>query len=279
MDIVEILELRGLDISMRIKMLRHQHVGYDIQKLYRLGQIEDYQAFQSNSVLHKCDVLVSFLGGEGRRAIFIGVWRVKKGHQAKMRKPPKGILYPDMYSKPLFFYETEEVQGFDDLKDRVVVDWGKSTRSWHQWLTRKRVVEILPEGYTRAFPGYENVYMDFDELKRMVRFPEAHRTWHAVLSAVAGVYLISDEKTGQQYVGSAYGKDGILGRWRSYADNGHGNNALLRELVLSESGYPHHFRFSVLRTLPRTLTAKEVIQAEALCKRQLGSRARGLNLN
>ena len=38
----------------------------------------------------------------------------------------------------------------------------------------------------------------FDELKGIVRNVAAHRKWHLMLSAVAGVYLILNEATGEQ---------------------------------------------------------------------------------
>jgi len=41
----------------------------------------------------------------------------------------------------------------------------------------------------------------------------------------------------------------------------------------------HEFRFSILRTLPRTMTAKEVAEVESLYKRKLGTRAFELNGN
>jgi len=31
--------------------------------------------------------------------------------------------------------------------------------------------------------------------------------------------LIVDMETGLQYLGTAYGKDGILGRWKKYSNN------------------------------------------------------------
>ena len=45
-----------------------------------------------------------------------------------------------------------------------------------------------------------------------------------MLSAVNCIYLISDKKTGQQYVGSTYGKDGVWGRWQGYANTIHNGN-------------------------------------------------------
>jgi hypothetical protein len=55
------------------------------------------------------------------------------------------------------------------------------------------------------------------------------RRWADVLRSGRGIYLLVHRETGQQYVGSAYGVDGLLGRWKSYAD-GHGGNVGLKEL-------------------------------------------------
>ena len=70
-----------------------------------------------------------------------------------------------------------------------------------------------------------------------------------------------------------------MGRWKTYAATRHGNNKQLTELLTSEPLRWQNLEFSVLQTLPRTLTAKEVIDYEARHKRKLGSRAHGLNSN
>ena len=113
--------------------------------------------------------------------------------------------------------------------------------------------------------------------------PLSNITWwfghkHRMLSSVAGVYLIVDGKTGKQYVGSASGEGGILSRWAQYAaTKGHGGNKQLKDLIDSDADYARDFSFTVLRTLPRTLTQAEIVQCESLSKRKLGSRAFGLN--
>ena len=116
-------------------------------------------------------------------------------------------------------------------------------------------------------------------MKDLFKNEGAHPDWRVPLSAVKGIYLILDETEGRQYVGSAYGEEGIWGRWREYAVSKHGGNKLLRELVEREPGvYPKQFRFSVLQTLPKTMTKDEVIRRETLYKDKLGTRA-GLNRN
>ena len=64
------------------------------------------------------------------------------------------------------------------------------------------VLEILREPYSgRTFPGYERVAVSFGELEALVR--NDRPDWKAALGSVKGVYLITDQKSGKQYVGSA----------------------------------------------------------------------------
>ena len=87
------------------------------------------------------------------------------------------------------------------------------------------------------------------------------------------------KKTGKQYIGSASGPEGILGRWRDYAASGHGGNKQLKKLVQGNESYVHNFRYTILQTLPKTITKKEIISFESLYKNKLGSKVFGLNEN
>ena len=71
----------------------------------------------------------------------------------------------------------------------------------------------------------------------------------------------------------------ILGRWKAYAKTGHGDNKKLMDLVGLNPNHARNFSFTILRTLDRTLTPKEVFAYESLYKNKLGSRADGLNSN
>lgn len=138
---------------------------------------------------------------------------------------------------------------------------------------------MLPRGFIRPFPGYLDFILSHQELVQIFNHPESNREWHVALSGVAGIYLIVQSGTGAQYVGSAYGPKGILGRWEAYTINGHGGNERLRALHNVNPHVCREFRYSVLRTLPKSLTAKEVIAYENFYKTKLGTRAFGLNAN
>ena len=74
-------------------------------------------------------------------------------------------------------------------------------------------------------------------------------------------------------------KKGLIGRWRNYIDSKHGDNKRLKELLAKDPQRYAAFSFSILRTLSRSLTSKEVIAIEGKYKAQLGTRAFGLNAN
>lgn len=81
---------------------------------------------------------------------------------------------------------------------------GKGTRSWKQRAINEK--EILKDNLTYA-------------------------DWHTALSSVRAIYLIVDRTDGKQYVGSAYGEDGLLQRWSMYINTKHGHNKKIKELI------------------------------------------------
>ena len=282
MNIVELLKLRGLDTkkTTKTKMIRHtDHGDYLISEMTR-EQLEFYQQCQSKQVFSCCDYVASFLGIESTKAKFIGVYKVKGEERLRRKHLPEHYPYPKIVEGDGYFYKLENVSGFEELEDRVIIKWGGSARAWAQKLTKKEVVEILPRGYVRPFPGYLDFILKFDELCEIVDNPDSNREWHTALSAVAGVYLVVDAETGKQYVGSASGRGGIIGRWTNYAKEHHAGNTKLQELLSEcDSNYAGNFSFTILQTLSKTLSRKEVVARENVWKDKLGSRAFGLNLN
>lgn len=271
----------GFTSTSRVKLVRHQDSRMDVKELRRAGQFEHYQALQSRPVFDNCDMLVSFVGGGSTLSTFVGVYHLSGQRTHGVSSHPPGFIYPQWDVSQHFEYRLERDTRFESLVDRVVIDWGLGTRAWVQNFREreKAVVEVLPTGYVAEWPGYLDFVLRFDELSKMIENPIANREWHRMLSAVAGVYLIVDAGTGRQYVGSAYGERGILGRWEGYASSGHGGNVQLMDLLNSSPDAKRRLEFSVLQTLPKSLTAGEIIEHETFHKRKLGSRAHGLNGN
>jgi hypothetical protein len=279
LSLIELLELRGFDRRGRTKLVRHRDSRYDMHELARHGWFEAYQAFQSRPIFKGCDRIVSFIGLDGSRARLAGVYRVGACRSAVEAPLPAGCPHHE-WRKAAHFYELTRESGYQDLEDRVIIDWGPGALAWHQRLRDKEVIELVPRGQLKApFRDYLEFTLTYSELIDLFHAPEANREWRARLSGVAGVYLILATTTGEQYVGSAHGAEGIWGRWAAYAETGHGGNELLKKLLREDPAYPEAFVFSVLQVLPRSLARQDVIGWEGQYKLKLGTRATGLNSN
>lgn len=283
MDLLQLLKLEGFDFKKTVKLIRHTKEGKtDIEQIYKNGQLIDYQSVQSNDVFNGCDYIFVFIATEGTKAKFVGAYEITSkttiGQIREVRDlPDLGI--EDFYNDNQFYYIQKPAPVLSGFKDRLIIEWGKATISWCQKLSAKEVVEILPIGYVNDFPGFDEIILDFDDLKKIMDNKDANREWHRMLASVAGIYLILDTVTGMQYVGSASSKDGILGRWKQYAMDGHGGNKLLKELLEQDPHRYKKFQYSILKTLPKAMTQNEVVAVETLFKEKLGSRAFGLNSN
>jgi hypothetical protein len=141
--------------------------------------------------------------------------------------------------------------------------------------------EILPEQFAgRAFPGYEEIDLSFDEIETLVR--NNRLDWRIALESVKGVYLITDLQTEKRYVGSAYGDHGIWSRWCAYAATGHGGNVELQAL-LRTGGLNYcraHFRFALLEYRSFRTPDEQILKREEFWKQLLLTRGElGLNRN
>lgn len=119
------------------------------------------------------------------------------------------------------------------------------------------VFEIISDTFEDdSFPGYENINLSWHELNRIIE----KKDWKTALENQKGVYLITDIETGKRYVGSAYGEDMLLGRWRNYVNNGHGGNKDLKQLDFEY--IKANFRYSILEIYKSTTEDKVIINRE-----------------
>jgi hypothetical protein len=278
--IVDILRHFGFDATEPAKLVRHQDKRYDIHRLIETGWFHLYQSCQKNDVFGKCSLIIVFTSDGGTRSRFLGVYRVLDARKRTPDDIPPDCPYQEWAEKDGYFYELQREPQYSPIEGRVVIDWGTGALAWHQHIRNKEIIEIdAPGRFLSPFTDYLGFSNTFFELQRMISEPNAHRDWHSSLTSVSGIYLIVDENNGGQYVGSAYGTEGIWGRWSTYAATGHGGNKCLQKLMDSSNAYPSCFRFSILQVLPKSMNSKEIIRWETIYKRKLGSRVTGLNAN
>jgi hypothetical protein len=135
---------------------------------------------------------------------------------------------------------------YASFKGKLVIQWPGLERSWWRWADRNTmpVLAILEDSaLDAAMPEWDEMTLTWEELGALPT------RWRSALSQWRGIYYIFDSSDGKGYVGSAYGSDNLLGRWRNYAASGHGDNKLLRKRD------PRQFRFTILQRVSTDMDA------------------------
>lgn len=128
------------------------------------------------------------------------------------------------------------------------------------------VTELTREPqYAPKVPEWQEYVVTGPEVRNLPR------DWAARLAEWRGVYLIVDEKDGARYVGSAYGQDNLLSRWRNHVGKETGVTAALR------ARDPARFRFSILQRVNPDALVDEVTALEQNWMRRLHTKEFGLN--
>jgi len=278
LTLYDLLRTYGIEPA-DVRLVRH--VNREIQVLETFlddtEKLTEYTAWQKEDKYGTSKYLAVFCPARGTTSLFLGIWEIN-GCTVNKELKPKHLALLRKHRLPEIWYERSvrydlKLSGcMLSLSQRLVIEWGKSTVSWVQ-CKNKDVVQIKPVNSIGDFTSYDNILLSYRDLQKLIIDTDSNASWVNALSSVNGVYLIKNKNDGRLYVGSAYGKGGILGRWASYAKTGHAGNKLLKDLD------PHHFEFSILEISPSTMSADDVISRENRWKGCLGTREFGLNDN
>ena len=280
MKLQELLAIKGINLE-RTKLIRHNMSNEEIATYYSKGQIETYQTIQCPSRFKNCDTVISFLGTEGTNGVFLGCYKINGYTQYDTANLPNDFIIDLGADTDCVIFNLDKTDILAEFQNRLVIDWGKGTINWCQnGTTEKEILEIRPVVSEIEFISYDRVLLSYETLRKIVYNKAAYKEWEDKLSAVAGVYLITDTKTGKHYVGSASGMEGgIWGRWSEYARTKHGGNKRLVELITADPDYCYNFQYSILEVFPIKRDKHEVLAYEQLYKRKLQSIRFGLNDN
>ena len=274
----DVLRKVGLD-SAKVKLIRHALTDKGFKSCYDKNMVLEYTRQQKSGFSKNYDYWCVFISGKGTLAKLFACYRVGNSVPDTPDAMPKDFPHPEWFQGENAYFDLEHIDLLKDYEGRLTIDWGNSARMWHQKGTTGKPIVAIQADEKKVFSGFENLILTYDELKEIVENPTIYEAWHTALSSVNAIYLIVDQETGKQYVGSAYGKDGLLGRWSCYVNSLHGNNKLMKELICAYPERYHHFQFSILQILPKTATDDEVIQTESLYKKKLLTIPFGMNDN
>jgi hypothetical protein len=175
-------------------------------------------------------------------------------------------------------YEYETLHEYEKYFGRLVVKYANSCqamiRNANSVINECEIHQILPGIFDNdIFPGYDKVNITWGELSRVID----KEAWKTALQNQKGVYLITDTLDGKMYVGSAYGDEMILGRWKAYIKTGHGGNVELKKLSFDR--IKENFKYSILDIFKSNADDKVIIERESYWKNILNTRIFGYNIN
>ena len=292
----DLIKLEGLEYeNLKFRVVRHKmnrKYWEDFDNLIRFDNemLSAFAGSQERLVYKDADIILTFVALPGTKALFrtahINHGQISFNQYKKYYKGYKPFLnYRKINSREedvlddLYFYKLEDSNLLESYKNRLVIEWGKSTVSWVQSSIAKEITEIYPKGFVSLFPGWDKVHLSHKELTEIINNPNGNKDWYEYLSRHSGVYVIFDSLTGNQYVGSASGGNGIWSRWEGYVKTGHNGNKGLKALAKNNPDFANNFTYSLHHVFPKTVSKNDVLYYESLLKNKLGSRAFGLNEN
>jgi hypothetical protein len=276
----------------QVLILRHRPSEPELRKVLPWLAAEKppvfnaYQQTQGSRVetaMNNAKYVASFIGHEPGKALFVGLYSIEGSRPLTLEEFWRVPAYAEMKAFGMQGFTGEDgrssVLWFDlALKDfyaswkgKLVIEWPGLERSWWRWADRNTmpVLAILEDSVLdAAMPEWDEMTLTWEELGVLPT------RWKSALSQWRGIYYIFDTSDGKGYVGSAYGNDNLLGRWRNYATLGHGENKLLRKRD------PRKFRFTILQRVSPDMDSDDVIRLEGTWKERLHTRSpHGLNSN
>lgn len=295
-DIFDFDSLLGKYPKRRIKLRfntnwKDDNKYYDFVEMYR-SKSEYFEPYILNYSEGKRkrnqpnDIQFEFIEVESHRWLFVGAYVIID----PSRKKFKNEFGDGTFSTAV----AERLPEYDKYVEKVLVDWTNKPQQFfyvnNEIINNVELYAITSKPYFEQendFPGYDNLCMSYFDLRKQWN----GKAWHDQLSAIYGVYLITDTKTGMLYVGSAYGDEGVYGRWSVYLADGYDKNEVenskypnveLKKLVESKGieYIQKNFQYTLLEIFSKNDIGKQrALERENYWKNVTHSRVFGYNKN
>lgn len=231
------------------------------------------------------DIQFQFIEVEAHKWLFVGAYLIVDS---------SSLNHTNIFGVSFKYAAATRLTEFDKFVNRILVDWKNNPQTFfyvdEKIIANVEVYGICSKPYFEQdseFPGYENLSKSYEELK--VHWN--NKSWRDQLTSVYGVYVITDMKKGSLYVGSAYGTNGVYGRWSVYLKDGYDKDELedskypnlkLKNLV-NDKGIAYiqmNFQYTLLEIFSKTeLGKKQALSREKYWKKVFKSKEHGYNGN
>lgn len=191
---------------------------------YNIAAFEKYQKEHWNLFFSNTEYIFSFWY-EGKTAKFLGCYKMNQCVKDKINSQNKErdrMRFPDM----------ERIGFMNEYIDRLYIEWTNPNANYGRFIDQKKfpilAITTSRDNTIGSLPKeYFQIHLKYPELQKMVNYRIDNQAWYDYLSTKCGVYLVYDEKTKEQYIGSAYCELGFWGRRSNYASQKDGNQKFI----------------------------------------------------
>ena len=211
--------------------------------------------------------VASFIGIKPGTALFVGLysiagsrpltyeqfWRISANRELETF----GMPDDDDKQRTVLWFDLRLTEFYKLWKGKLIIGWPGQELVWCRRAHKNEfpVLAILEDSaLDAAMRAWDAINLTWEQLRVLPT------RWKSKLSEWRGIYYVFDASAGKGYVGSAYGKDNLLQRWKNWAARGHGGNKLLRHRD------PDNFRFTILQRVSPDMEAGDVIRLESSWK-------------
>ena len=165
----DVLTKAGIDPK-DVKLIRHAYSDKCFCACAEANLIKEYTSHQKNGFSKGYKYWAIFISSQSTLAKFYAIYEVGNSVPDSKDKAPKGMpsIYAEHYEGKDAIFDLKEIDYLKDYENKLIIDWGNATRSWHQKATtEKPIISILPDS-KKVFTGFEDLILDYDTLKEIV---------------------------------------------------------------------------------------------------------------
>ncbi|MBR6862364.1 MAG: hypothetical protein IKM73_13690 [Acidaminococcaceae bacterium] len=161
----DILRKNNIDPA-KVKLIRHALTDKGFRECYDKGVVYEYTCHQKRDFSKGYEYWAVFISDAGTLAVFFSLYRVGTSVPDTADAIPHGLPAREekMYQGEAAVFQLEHMDVLQEYEGKLTIDWGKSTRMWHQrGTTEKPIISIFPDK-KKVFSGFEDLVLSYDEL-------------------------------------------------------------------------------------------------------------------
>ncbi|MEI3086289.1 MAG: hypothetical protein V8S87_10020 [Oscillospiraceae bacterium] len=151
----------------RVKLIRHSLADKEFRQCYEKGMVTEYTRVQSDNFSNGYDYWCVFISDKSTTAKFFACYKVNSCVCDTPDAKPDNFPLEDWFQGQKMFFELEHVDSLKEYEGRLLIEWGKGALAWAQKATNEKPIVAIQD--KRAFSGYENFILTYDELKEIVK--------------------------------------------------------------------------------------------------------------